>query len=1336
LSSERIGPYRIESKLGAGGMGEVYKAYDERLDRWVALKRISPDRCTDAVYRERLLREARASARLSHPAIVQVFDLVQADGADCIVMELVEGTPLSLLLRQGRLELPRALALAREITAALAMAHACGIVHRDLKTENVMVTPDGHAKILDFGISKRLGAGESEPSLTLTGAVVGTVRAMAPEQAQGKDVDHRADLFALGVLLYEMVTARSPFEAASAATTLYRLCYEPHTPLRKLDARLPADLSFLVDRLLEKRPEGRPAGAGEVAATLAALCGEPRQDRTDDSVTVLEMPSPVKPASGAGSPSSAERRQMTVMSSAERRQVTVLSCGLVRATGGPSDPEEMIEAMLRLQALAAETARRFEGRAAPGMGEDCRLYFGDLQAHEDDARRAVHTALELVSSCRDWQDGFAVRIGIHTGPMVVTRAAAPEAAFGDIPGIAALLRSVVVSDSTLPLIEGYFECEELTALALQTMQRPLRTYRVVAERAAHNRVQSAGALTPLVAREQELGLLLARWELAREGRGQVVLVSGEAGVGKSRLVWELRQRARSEEADWLEGHGSPFHHDSPLYPVAQWLERWTGTDRADSPESRLERLAEALSRHGMAPEAVPLLAALLSLPASERYPLPPLSPEAQRRKTLGAVATLLLTAAERRPLLLVVEDLHWVDPSTLELLGSLAAQAEAVPLLLVLTFRPEFEPLWEPRSSVTRLTLGLLTRSQAGLMIDRLTEGRRFSPAQREQIAARTDGVPLFIEEMTKMILESSSAGAGQASSRATGTQPSLDIPDTLGGWLMARLDRLGTAKEVAQLAATLGRELSHELLLAVSPWSEKDLDRELDRLVQAELLFRRGLPPRVRYLFKHALLQDAAYASLLKSDRQRHHQRIAETLEASFPEVVETQPELLAHHYTAATMFERAIVFWQRAGERALQASACLEALGHLERALGLLASLPEGGDRDELEIGLQLDLGTVKGVTQSPASPEAGEAYMRALELCQRGGAPAQLSSARWGLFTYHAVRAQARQALELARQFLDMDMAERDLTLRINALEAVGFCLLCMGDLVEARSHLETLIALGRPQASASDSLRFRHRIVDPFLGGMAYLSVTLCLLGYPDQALECSREALELRRHTPFVFTQGLMKYWSGEVHILRREPHEVQPLAHESVDLAAEQDLPFFWTTGNFQLGWATAEKGDVEAGIEMMQQGVNARLAAGMNAGSVTHFCFLATHLLNAGRFAEGLTTVERALAISSDGGHCIMDAELYRLKGELIQGLGAAADEVEAESHRALEIARLQGARWLELRAAMSLARLWCRQGKKTAAHGLLASVYGWFTEGLDTRDLQEARSLLAELV
>ena len=924
-----------------------------------------------------------------------------------------------------------------------------------------------------------------------------------------------------------------------------------------------------------------------------------------------------------------------------------------------------------------------------------------------------------------------MRIGIHTGPMVV-RAAAPEAALGEAPGIAAFLKNladagtVVVGESTFRLVEGWFECEELEAVTMPAAPQPLQLYRVVAEREARSRLQGTGALTPLVAREQELSLLLARWDLAREGRGQVVLVSGEAGVGKSRLVWELRQRVQAGGGQWLEGHGSPFHHDSPLYPVAQWLEQWIAADRSDPPELRLERLREALSRHGLAPEALPLLAALLSLPAGEHPPLPP---EAQRHKTLEALLALLLTTAERQPLLLALEDLHWVDPSTLELLGTLAVQAEAVPLLLVLTFRPEFEPPWEQRSSVTRLGLGLLTRSQAGLMIDRLTADRRLDPALREQIVAHTDGVPLFVEEMTKMFLDST--GSGELP-RASGEM--LKVPGTLEGWLMARLDRLGTAKEVAQLAATIGRELSRELLVAVSPWSEEELDRELDRLVHAELLFRRGLPPRVRYIFKHALLQDAAYNSLLKSDRKRHHERIAEALAGSFPEVAATQPELVAHHFTEAGLPDRALPFWRRAGENAFQASAYLEAAGHLERALALLAELPASVARDEQEIRLQMAFGLAKGAGNHSclsgsagclcASPRAVPARRRP-SAALLGPAGAHLPS-----------RAQGKTPSGLG----DGEPAPGDGRTRGQPNPAQER--LRVDELRPAQSRRPGGRAKppGGPDRSGQlpdlDSASFHvYRLLEPFLGGIAESAWILWFLGYPGQAVERSREALEKARQISSSFTVGFVKCFSADLHIFRREAGEVLPLARELVDLSAEHRLRPFSIIGDFQLGWVAAEQGDAAAGIETMRRALDARLASGAVAGSTAHFAFLAAHLLEAGRFEEGLAAVERALAISADGGHSLMDAELYRLKGELLLRRGEADDEAESHLHRALEIARRQSARSLELRAAMSLARRWHGLGRSAEARDLLAPIYEWFTEGFETRDLQEARALLAEL-
>src|SRR6185295_5783934 len=470
------------------------------------------------------------------------------------------------------------------------------------------------------------------------------------------------------------------------------------------------------------------------------------------------------------------------------------------------------------------------------------------------------------------------------------------------------------------------------------------------------------------------------------------------------------------------------------------------------------------------------------------------------------------------------------------------------------------------------------------------------------------------------------------------------------------------------------------------------------DRLVHAELLFRRGLPPRVRYVFKHALLQDAAYTSLLKSDRKRHHQRIAEALEGSFPEVAAAQPELVAHHFTEAGLPERALPFWRRAGENAFQSSAFLEAAGHLERALGLLAELPESKARDEQEIGLQLAFGLAKGAGLTPAVPEARNAYARALELCQREGDHPQLFQVLRGLTSDHVISGQPRQALETASRLMEMAERAGSPTLRMHAFESMSFVLLNLGDIVAAHSHLEHLIALGSSQTSTGE--RSRHRLLEPLLGGLAQSSWILWFLGYPGQAVERSREALEKVRQSSASFTVGFVKCFSADLHLFRREAGEASPLARELVDLSAEHRLRPFSIIGDFQLGCVAAEQGDAAAGIETMRRALDARLAAGTVAGSVIHFSFLAAHLLEAGRCEEGLATVERALGISADGGHGLMDAELCRLKGELLLRRGEADEEADSHLQRALDIARRQSTRSLELRAAMSLARRWHELG------------------------------------
>ena len=1333
----RIGPYRLEEQIGAGGMGVVYRAYDERLDRWVAVKFIQPGKHEDAVGRERLRREARASARLSHPAIVQIYDMVRTDEGDGIVMELVEGRTLAQILREGPLDLRQGLALAREVASALVEAHRHGVIHRDLKSENVIVTASGRPKILDFGLAKRMEpeTTPAEAALTVDGMVLGTCRSMAPEQIEGRVIDPRTDLFSFGTLLYETFTGVSPFFDKSVIETLKRVCLLRQPPARETNPRLPEELSGLIDHLLQKDPALRPQNAQAVLSALERISGIP--DQSSSSGGGFNLPAAMLPSTAGGTSSmqsaftaSVDGPPTTVATrraSGERRQVTVVRCGLVGQGGQSLDPEEMLEWLPRLQATVAETTQRFEGHLEPALGGELHACFGYPQAHEDDARRAVHTAMEIVSRALP-PGGPGVRVGLHTGTVVVARAAGAyreELALGDLPNLAGAVQGtggpgdVLVSGSTHRLIERYFVCEPLGSAGA------VRIYRVLQERDLQSpEDQTTGILQPLVARSQELDLMLERWAMAREGMGQVVLLGGEAGIGKSRLVRELKHQIAADRPEWLELHGSPYHRNSVLYPVVDLMRRWMELGR--SPEETggqdpLSRVEHALRRYGFPlEETVPIFAGLLAVPLGDRYKPLELSPEGQRKRTLEAVLAVLLEMAERKPLVFAVDDLQWVDPSTLELLGHVLQQGAAARIFTLMTFRPDFQPPWGQRSYITQLNLGPLSQRQIEQMIERLANGRALPRAVVNQIVEKADGVPLVIEEMVKMVLES-----GQP--QGSGPVKPLEIPATLRDSLMARLDRLGSAKEVAQLAATLGREFSHEILVAVSPWDEDHLQRELNRLVDAELLYRRGLAPRARYLFKHGLIQDAAYESLLRSHRQEFHGRIAEALERRFPDIAEGQPELVAHHATEAGRIADAINWWNRAGQKALRGSGHQEAVGHLTRALELLETLPASPERDQREIGLRVSLGVAAGSATSFSEPEVQGSFERARDLCGRAGQTPQLFPALRGLYIFYVLTGKPRTARETAQQLLNLADAGNDPVHPVSAHQAMGFTAMVLGDLPQARIYLESGIEHYDREVARSAPLLAGPQPGVEILGNLAW---TLWFLGHPDQALERSRQMLEEARELGQPFSLACALFFAGELRAFRREPEAMREHNEELFALSTRQSFPYWLTMATAQRGWLRMQEGRAEEAI--------ADIRAGSNFGGLRRdphvFAFLAEAYRAQGRIDEALAALSES-ADMVDAGQTLYQAELHRLRGELLAEQGAEDSDLEDQFGCALGVARQQGARSLELRAAASLARHWSARGRKAEAREVLEPVYAGFTEGLEMPDLVEARGLLKEL-
>jgi len=1041
---------------------------------------------------------------------------------------------------------------------------------------------------------------------------------------------------------------------------------------------------------------------------------------------------------------------------AERRQLTVMFCDLVGSTplSEQLDPEDLRNVLHDYQSGCAKVIRRFEGHIARYVGDALLVYFGYPLAHEDDAQRAVRAGLGIVEAmerlnARLQQEvgiRLEVRVGVHTGLVVAGDMDESEglesmAIVGETPNIAARLQelaepdTVVISSATYRLTEGFFDCRSLGHHSLKGISQPIEVYHVLHESAARTRLDTAEltGLTPLVGREQELSLLLDRWEQVKEGMGHVVLLGGEAGIGKSRMVQVLKEHVAQDAEAWLtECRCSPYYQNTALYPVIDLFERVIlRFDREDSPQEKLSKLEGFLVQYGLSlQEMVPLFAALLSIPPGDSYSPLNLTPEQQKRKTFQSLLAILMGIASRQPVLFVAEDLHWADASSLELLDLIVDQGPTVPILTLLTFRPDFTPPWTGRAYLTYMTLNRLTSRQTADMVEHVAE-KALPGVVLEQVVAKTDGVPLFVEELTKMVLESGLLREQEDRYELTGPLPPLAIPATLSDSLMARLDRLATVKEVAQLGATIGREFPYELLQTVSPLDEEALQASLAQLVDAELLYQRGLPPQATYLFKHSLIRDTAYESLLKSRRQQYHQQIAQALEERFPEISQTQPEIVAHHYTAAGLNQQAVPYWHRAGQQAVQRSANVEAISHLTQGLELLKSLPDTPERIQQEFALQITLGPALVVTRGYAAPEVEATFNRARELCQELGEVPQLFPALRGLSLFYLVRSEMQTAHELGERIFSIAQSTQDPSVLIEAHLVLGAILCHMGELVSSLEHSEQGFALYDPRQHSDLAFVYGR---DPGVMCLNYISWTLFALGYPDKALERINQALKLAQELAHPHTLAEALFGAASVHQFRREGNAVQKRAEALIAFCTEQNFPLWLAAGNMYRGWALADQGEIEKGIAQMRHGIAAWRATGSEVGPAMRYSWLAEAFGKAGHTEEALAILAEGLAAVDRTGEHWWEAELHRLKGELMLMRGADATEAEACFHQAIEVARRQQAKSLELRATMSLSRLWQKQGKVEEARQMLQEIYDWFTEGFDTEDLKEAKALLEE--
>jgi predicted ATPase/class 3 adenylate cyclase len=1106
-------------------------------------------------------------------------------------------------------------------------------------------------------------------------------------------------------------------------------------------------LEALKEEILYSQPQVvDDAGKGLVWTGAAKTQSEPTSTHpAQPEVTQQDHPTLAEP------PSTEQRSP-----DAERRQLTVLFCDLVDSTvlSRRLDPEYYREVVRAYQATCADIIQRFDGHIAQYLGDGLLVYFGYPQAHEDDAQRAIRTGLGILEAMgtlnvrlvQDKGVRLAVRVGIHTGLVVVGEMGSGDRhehlALGDTPNLAARLQglaapgTVVISEATSRLVQGYFMCQDLGSHALKGVDTPVQVYQVLGESAAQSRLDVAGAtgLTPLVGREHEVGLLLERWAQSTNGHGQVVLLSGEAGIGKSRLVHVLTERVVDAHTPRLTLRCSPYHTNSALYPVIEHLQRVLHWHRDAPPETRLAALEQALQvAHLPLAEVVPLVAALLSLPVLERYSPLTLSPQRQKQKTQEALVAWLLAEAAQQPVLAIWEDLHWADPSTLELLGLLLDQAPTARLLLVLTARPEFRPPWAPRSYVTPLSLTRLTRHQIEEMVRRVTGGKPLPAAVVQQIVAKTDGIPLFVEELVKTILESGLVREEEGHYVLTGPLPPLAIPATLQDALMARLDRLAGVKDVAQLGAVLGREFPYELLRTVAPIDETTLQHGLAQLVEAELLYQRGIPPQATYVLKHALVQDAAYQSLLRSTRQQYHQRIAQVLAAQFPETAETQPELLAHHATEAGLAAQAVGYWQQAGERSNGRSAYVEAVVHCTKGLEVLQTLPDTPARTRRELEIQLTLGQALAVTKGAGAPEVGHAIARARELCLQVGDASQFLRALGGLGRFYRERGELQIGRELLEQHLALAQRQHDAVRLMEAHGSMGVHLYFLGEFVPARAHLEQALALAGSQQDRAQTFIAGEDTRVSWLGFVAFI---LWVLGYPDQALTRSHEMLTYAQGLSHAYSLSRALSHAGTLHRLRREWSTAQERAEAALAIRTEQELGRSMGVLTLDRGAALVAQGQGEAGMAQMHEGLAAIRATGQGLGLSVHLTRLAEACGKSGQAEAGLRLLAEALVHVDHTGERYYEAEVYRRKGELLlQQAIPDAPQAEVCFQQALAVARRQEAKSLELRAATSLSRLWQQQGKRQEARDLLAPIYGWFTEGFDTADLKDAKMLLDEL-
>jgi class 3 adenylate cyclase/tetratricopeptide (TPR) repeat protein len=1041
-----------------------------------------------------------------------------------------------------------------------------------------------------------------------------------------------------------------------------------------------------------------------------------------------------------------------VRADAERRQVTILFSDLVDSTALSHrvDPEELRDLLNAYHEACSAEIRRFGGFVAQYLGDGILAFFGYPVAHERDAQAAIQAGLALVAAMQGVQarggaERVSVRVGVHTGLVVTADVGAAgkrdRLAIGSTPNVAARVQSlarpdsVVISESTYRLAGRFFDCTDLGVQAFKGVEGGLRCYEVQGEAASRSAlVSSEGTvLSPLVGREEQVAQLAACWERVRGGAGHVVLVSGEAGLGKSRLLLELRRHLEGAEHRVLECICSPFTESSAFFPVIDALRReWQlGADDAATQLARLRDPVEAL-----APgfdDALPLLASLLSVPLPDDEPPLELAPQRLKERTLALLLQLLSNVAAQTPLLLVVEDLHWMDPSTRELLERVVEAARQTRVLVLLLFRPSFECPWQPGPDMTRFDLERLGTGETKALIRSVAGGLELPPEIVREILDKVDGVPLYVEEITKMVLESDALVEADGRYELRETSAALAVPPTLQESLMARLDRVATSRDVVQLAATLGRSFDYALLRAVADRPEAELEQELSRLVEAEILHGDLGAHGRSYVFKHALIQDAAYESLLRGKRRISHLRIAQVIEAEFPALAKDRPELLLHHFAAAERPAEAIPYALLAGSRAKERSALVESRTHFRRGLALLEGLEDAERAAELELQLLIELGPVLVSTQGYSNPEVEAVYARARELSERaGGDLRQRFTVLSGLLLFHQSRSELQLCVELTRQRMEIARKLGDPTLEMLCHENFGTLAIWRGEIEYGLSELREALARYRPEGGRTLRLLYG---TDVSVISRAYEAQALVYGGHFERGRTKALEAIEVGRQLGHLASLALALNFGAGLHNELGDGERGLALAEETHALASREHLALWIGSSVAQRVRSLTLLGDPEAAIASFFAGTAAFQATGASIGGRFFVAGLADAYLAAGRAAEGLAVLDAALAGLAKCEDCFYDADLHRVRGSLLRA--TSSDPALAEPHyrEAIALARRHQNRLLELRATTGLADLLREAARGDEALALLGPLYESFEEGWDALPLRSARSLLDTL-